>query len=157
MGRHNLGATLISIAYVSRARSTQGDEVSEILEQSRANNLRLGLTGALLHQPGKYVQILEGPETEVRAVFRKINFDPRHHSIHLVSSEPIEKRQFAEWSMGDRSLSGDAMKQLSGFERIFARNSQSSGRSTDPSTQLFLDWLCEYWFAPAVSSREVLR
>jgi hypothetical protein len=144
-----MGATLISIAYVSRARHIGEDDVSDILAQSRENNLRLGLTGALLHQPGKYIQILEGPEAEVRAVYRKISLDPRHRSIHLVSSEPIETRQFAEWSMGFRSLSSEAAKQLSGFGDFFARSSRSSGTNTDPSAQMFLDWLSEYWFTAA--------
>jgi len=51
-----------SIAYVSAAAAYMTDaDVAAILVQSRANNVRNDLTGALFYHRGRFIQILEGP------------------------------------------------------------------------------------------------
>jgi hypothetical protein len=141
---------MISIAYVSAASWPMSDEeVSAILVQARANNVRNGLTGALLFHNGRFIQILEGPEEQLDERIRVITKDPRHRNIHIVSREPIEKRQFAEWTMGFRTLSPDAAKQLDGFDDLFARYGKVAIKNADLSAQLFLEWLSEYWFTTA--------
>jgi len=141
---------VISIAYVSTASTPMSDEgIAAILVSSRANNVRLGLTGALLYHRGKFIQILEGPEEEVLARFRVIRADPRHGNLHEVSREAIERRQFGEWTMGFSALSEQAMKQLDGFDAYFGHTGKVALKSADASAQLFLEWLGEYWFAAA--------
>jgi hypothetical protein len=145
---------VLSIAYVSSAAEAMSDEeIAAILVVSRANNVRLGLTGALLYYRGRFVQILEGPEEQVGDRFRKIGLDPRHRNIHVVSREFIEERQFPEWTMGFRTLSEEAMKQLDGFNEIFGRAGQVRIEGADPAAQMFLEWLGEYWFVAPGSAR----
>ena len=139
---------MISLAYVSAARTTMSeDEIVEILVLSRANNARIGVTGALLHNKGRFVQILEGEEEQVLRLYRTISRDPRHQGIYELSRETITTRQFPEWTMGFRTLSEKAMKRLDGFDANFGRTGNVQIKHADASAQLFLEWLGEYWFS----------
>lgn len=138
---------MLSIAYVSVTTKPMIEaDVVEILVQSRTNNIRLGLTGAMLYHRGRFVQILEGPEDVVLTKYRTIGLDPRHRSIHELSREKIEARQFPEWTMGFRPLSQGAMKKLDGFDAIFGLTGTVQIKRADPAAQMFLAWLGEYWF-----------
>ena len=139
---------MFSIAYVSVAtKPLSEDDVVAILVQSRMNNVRLGLTGALLCHGQRFIQILEGEEQQVLTKYRTISVNPRHRNVHLLSQEPIEKRQFPQWTMGFRPLSEEATKELDGFDEFFARTGNVQIKHADASAQLFLEWLGEYWFS----------
>ncbi len=141
---------MISLAYVSTASTPMSDEdIAAILVQSRANNEQSGITGALLYHRGRFIQILEGPEEQVLSKYRQISVDPRHKSLHQVSREPIQVRQFPTWTMGFRTLSEKAMAQLDGFDSYFGRTGRVRIKNADPSAQLFLEWLGDYWFSSA--------
>jgi hypothetical protein len=141
---------MISIAYVSAAATPMSEQdILAILHQARANNSKTGLTGALLYFEGRFIQILEGPEDEVRARFAAISADPRHRSIHLVSEDPIVQRQFPDWTMGFRPTSPELVKEIPGWDDFFdGRKGDVRIRHADNSAQQFLEWLTEYWFAP---------
>lgn len=91
---------LHTIVYVSHA---VGDlsvaELERILEVSRRNNARDGITGALLHLDGDFMQCLEGEETMVREAYARIEHDPRHAGAIVLLDEPITGRAFPTWSM----------------------------------------------------------
>ena len=142
---------MLSIAYVSAATSAMtDDEIAGILTQSRANNSRDGLTGALLFHRGRYIQILEGPREQVLSRFAIIAADPRHRSVQKVSEKIIGQRQFPEWTMGFRPLSDGALKQLDGFDDFFdARTAGARLKHADNEAQQLLEWLGEYWFEAA--------
>ena len=140
-----------SIAYVSAAAEYMTDaDVAAILVQSRANNDRNDLTGALLYHRGRFIQVLEGPDDEVRARFAVISADPRHRGIHVVSDEPVDERQFSEWTMGFRPLTDDSITQLEGFDDFFD-GATGTVRLAHPNAaaQQLLEWLRDYWFARA--------
>jgi hypothetical protein len=139
---------VLSIAYVSVTTKPMAEaDIVDILVESRANNIRLGLTGALLYHRQRFVQILEGPEEVVLTKYRTIGLDPRHRNIHELSREKIEARQFPEWTMGFRPLSPKAMKKLDGFDRVFGQTGNVQIKRADASAQMFLAWLGEYWFS----------
>jgi hypothetical protein len=46
-------------------------ELTDLLAVSRANNLRLGVTGMLLYHDGSFLQALEGEETIVERLYAK--------------------------------------------------------------------------------------
>jgi hypothetical protein len=141
---------VISIAYVSAATSAMTDEdIAEILVTSRANNVRLELTGALLYRDGRFIQIIEGPDEAVLAQYALIEADRRHRSVHKVSEESIGARQFPDWTMGFRPLSDEAVKRLPGFDDYFdGRAGSAHHQHADEEAQHFLEWLREYWFSP---------
>lgn len=90
-------------------------ELRYLLLQSRANNLRLHLTGLLLFGSSSFLQVLEGEEETVREMYARIVADQRHTQVSALSDGPIETRVFADWSMGFQVLSGDDFARLTGY------------------------------------------
>ncbi len=94
---------LVRCLYASRA-ATQGPEVDSILEQSRRNNPKLGITGMLCVSDGVFIQVLEGGRDEVCDLFNTIVRDPRHSHVRILVFEEISERRFANWTMGQVNL-----------------------------------------------------
>lgn len=96
---------LFHTLYMSSAREPLGDaELNALLNTARHNNKEVGVTGMLLYSDGNFIQYLEGEEADVRTVYARIDRDPRHTGVMLVSNGPIEMRAFADWSMGLHSI-----------------------------------------------------
>ncbi|HSM42684.1 MAG TPA: BLUF domain-containing protein, partial [Afifellaceae bacterium] len=58
------------LVYVSAAHHLMGDdELTEILETSRARNAAAGITGMLLYKDGSFMQLLEGAKTNVLGTY----------------------------------------------------------------------------------------
>lgn len=92
---------IFEIIYFSSAiRVFEEKVLKELLEQSRRNNQRDGITGMLLYDSGTFIQYIEGPCEPLLACWERIKADPRHRGIIKVAEEPIEARLFADWSMG---------------------------------------------------------
>lgn len=91
---------LHTIVYVSHAEGKVSDaELERILDVSRRNNARDGISGALLHRDGSFMQCLEGDESLVRAAYERISRDKRHAGVMVLMDESIEERAFPSWSM----------------------------------------------------------
>ena len=104
------------LVYQSTATSVLEErELEHLLARSRAWNSAHGLTGVLLHSHGSITQVLEGPETEVRALFARISRDHRHAHLLKLADGPIAERQFAQWSMGFRAVAPADFDQLQGY------------------------------------------
>ncbi len=74
-------------------------ELNKILESSRRNNLRDGLTGALLYTAESFTQVIEGPGAELEATFERICCDLRHRRVQLLEITEVGERLFEGWSM----------------------------------------------------------
>ena len=74
-------------------------EFENILDQSRENNRKLHITGALCYAPGNFLQCLEGPRDAVNLLYNRIVGDTRHTDVTLLSYEDIEERLFKDWTM----------------------------------------------------------
>ncbi|KAB8143522.1 BLUF domain-containing protein [Chloroflexia bacterium SDU3-3] len=86
---------MIRIIYVSSAaRPFSQPELEALLDSSRRNNQARGITGLLLYRAGSFMQILEGEERTVRAVYATICRDPRHTHIVQLDDSPIDQRSF---------------------------------------------------------------
>ena len=81
-------------------------ELGELFSTARSNNKRARITGALLVSDDWFVQTLEGEETAVRALYSRIEADPRHDSISLLEARAVDRRVFARWAMAQVSESG---------------------------------------------------
>ena len=97
---------LIRIAYVSRSTfapmpAERGIEpnVARILSQSRLNNTRRGLVGALYFGDGCFFQCLEGRAQDVDRLYAALLRDPRHTDLKVLDRQPIERTSFAAWTM----------------------------------------------------------
>ena len=114
--------SLFTIVYVSAATGRPSEtQLKQILDTARHHNSSLGITGMLLYRDGGFMQALEGPAEAVRALYARIQRDPRHRSIITLVSEPQDRREFAGWSMGYENLDRAqlAAAEPSEAERVF--------------------------------------
>lgn len=106
---------MFHLIYLSQARfGLTKARLRVLLEQTRVKNLRLGITGLLLHHEGRLLQVLEGEEPAVRALYDIIRADPRHENCTTLLEEPILSRHYPQWPMAFRDLApvADGMGRL---------------------------------------------
>jgi len=97
---------LVQIIYISRSTFESADKVNKIepnvvriLAKSRINNRKNGLVGVMYFGDGAFFQCLEGDEDAINSLFAKIEKDPRHKDLKLISRKHIAKLSFPDWAM----------------------------------------------------------
>lgn len=91
---------LVRLTYASRSvRPVTNDELSSLVNVSKLNNFRLGITGILFYSGGVFLQQLEGERTQVNALYRRILADDMHREVSVVEMVDIPHRYFKNWSM----------------------------------------------------------
>jgi len=94
------------VVYISSSSGLLADDaLARLLTQSQQNNRAQDITGVLLYLNGCIIQVLEGPEARVKALYAVITRDPQHSQVTKLFSGPIAQRSFADWSMGYKTLS----------------------------------------------------
>ncbi len=112
--------TVRSVVYTSvAARPFTDDELDALLQQARARNAALGITGMLSYRDGSFVQFLEGPEPRLAELMADISADARHTDVRVLIDEPIAQRQFSSWTMGYRRMRPTAGPVPEGFRDTF--------------------------------------
>ena len=92
---------LVQCLYASRLAAAQAEsQIDSIMEQSRRNNPRLGVTGILCFTNDVFIQVLEGGRDEVCDLYNKIVGDARHRDVRLLVYGEISERRFSNWTMG---------------------------------------------------------
>jgi len=89
------------VLYRSQAAQPFTDgQLADLVEQSRAWNEQYDLTGLLCYgHHGHFVQLIEGDELAVHALFARILRDPRHRHVTALSDAAGEVRHFPDWRM----------------------------------------------------------
>jgi hypothetical protein len=111
---------LIRVIYASRASFATGTgqgiepEVARILAQSRRNNARNQVVGALHFADGCFLQCLEGPADAVRGVLRRVAGDSRHSDLKVLREQAIQVAGFRAWSMKFVPAAADVRDLLAG-------------------------------------------
>lgn len=101
---------LITLVYTSVAtRPMSEQDLLDILQVSRRNNVGDDITGLLLYHHGSFMQVLEGPRANVEHTYQRIARDKRHHYIATILKQPIQKRCFGAWKMSFVNLSNPAV------------------------------------------------
>jgi hypothetical protein len=77
--------------------STEFNDIGEVAER---NNAALGLTGFLICTRTWYAQILEGEEASIDELMAKIEKDPRHFNLNILSRETCSEQVFPQWGLG---------------------------------------------------------
>ncbi|VWX60862.1 Sensor of blue light, FAD-binding domain [Burkholderiales bacterium 8X] len=90
---------LARLVYKSRAHAKLSMDLRDILASSQKNNPALGLTGALCFLDGVYLQYLEGEESNLMGLYKRIKSDPRHKDSVVLERSHITERAFPTWSM----------------------------------------------------------
>ena len=88
---------LHQLLYVSVEKHTHTKEgLAVLLNKSRENNAKLGITGILIYYKKHFFQVLEGEKGAIFGLFQTIRKDERHSSVILVFDQPIEERSFKD-------------------------------------------------------------
>lgn len=107
---------ILQITYASTCRNLFAEkELNNLLEKSRAANLKNGITGLLAYKDGNFMQSFEGPEQKITELMLKISQDTRHFGIIILLKGFGERREFSNWSMAYLNLSGDPSEGFSDF------------------------------------------
>jgi hypothetical protein len=110
---------VIQTSYLSEASGPMSaEQLLALLHQCRGNNVSSGVTGMLLYGNGTFLQTLEGDEAVVDALIEKISKDPRHRRIHVLSRRTIERRRYAEWTMGFQRVSAADFANVANVEGL---------------------------------------
>ncbi len=114
---------LIHIIYcsVSAEHEFSAAELEQLLQVCRRDNSKAGVTGMLLYQEPWFFQILEGEPGTVEKLYQKIALDRRHTRLMKIVQEPIDARDFGEWSMGRADVSLSDLKRIPGLNDFFSR------------------------------------
>jgi hypothetical protein len=90
---------LARLIYASKAIGLRAADLADILEVSRVDNPKAGITGALGLLDGVYLQYLEGDDAALEALYARIQIDLRHRDPVVLDRTFIAVRAFPEWSM----------------------------------------------------------
>ena len=107
---------LTRLIYASNHDGITPEMLDRILQASRANNVRDGITGALVIGERHFLQLLEGDRSAIGRCMMRVMQDNRHHGIQVISTGEVGHRLFYEWSM--HSIETSRMKKaiLSNYE-----------------------------------------
>jgi len=97
----SVASGLFCLLYVSEMSRPDAQEVCRIREQSRANNLRDGITGLLVFDGQAFCQFVEGGEPLMAALLTRLERDPRHRNMRVLRfGRMAGARRFPAWRLG---------------------------------------------------------
>lgn len=92
--------TMVRLVYASRmASGVMHDDLNDILQTSRRNNEKQGITGVLCYSSLGFLQCIEGPSDAINKLYGNIIRDDRHVDVMLLAYSDIHQRSFAKWAM----------------------------------------------------------
>ncbi|MGJ0484820.1 MAG: phosphate-starvation-inducible PsiE family protein [Methylomicrobium sp.] len=111
---------MIQLTYISSpTRPMSVDDLVDILNKSRENNARLGISGMLLYTGAWFIQVLEGEEKIIDDKIIEIKNDPRHKDFRVLEKKKISVREYAEWTMGFKRVDKNDVRDLPGLNKFF--------------------------------------
>lgn len=126
--------SIVYMSYANREFSTQ--ELKELLKVARERNMGLDVSGLLLYHEGRFLQVIEGEQEVLENLMARIEADPRHRRLTRLVDRAVDRRLFAEWSMGFLDISPDEAKELEGYSQ-FLEWEDPEDLPDDPLTWLF--------------------
>lgn len=120
--------------YLSRFSGTIGDTgLRDLLTQARENNRARAITGALLFDGERFIQLVEGATGVIHELAQRLREDPRHHDFTVLGEGPVVARRHRRWTAGyveidrvdefERAVAegeGDTEATLAAFDRLLA-------------------------------------
>lgn len=112
---------LVHVVYSNEAaHGLTEDAVRQMLDRARAHNAEVRITGMLLLVDRSFFQVIEGAPATVARLYDRIALDPRHSRMVKLLHEPIERREFRDWSMGLASATAAELASLPGLNDFFS-------------------------------------
>jgi hypothetical protein len=79
-------------------------DAEDIAIRARDKNRISGVTGVLLISSSAILQVLEGEENTVRAIYQLITRSRRHRDCDLLLTRHCDARSFPKWTMAYRTV-----------------------------------------------------
>jgi hypothetical protein len=96
------------VTYISTAKTPVSPRLlSEIEAIAQRKNTANGLSGLLLFDGVRFLQVLEGPSALVDVTLTAIRADDRHFGFVMLRDQMVEIPSFPIWSMLCRRLNSD--------------------------------------------------
>jgi hypothetical protein len=108
------------LVYASKRRCDDPAEIERMLATSRANNRADGLTGLLLYDDKRFLQLIEGDHDPIARCFLRIARSRLHAEIEIAVFEDSPVHLFANWDMRSIDLGGAAPSLASFWRRAQA-------------------------------------
>jgi hypothetical protein len=86
-----------------------------ILKTAWRHNGEMGVTGYLLRTQTQYFQVLEAGDDVLDDLVGMIRKDPRHADMEILCDNTINKRRFANWTMGYHLLTESERDDFDGW------------------------------------------
>jgi len=98
---HYRSDVIKQVIYRSQPFGFDSSTLAGILMAARRNNRMNDVTGALICRQDMYIQLDEGPDAAIDALYDRISVDDRHTEVQLQLSRQVEERMFPNWAMLD--------------------------------------------------------
>ena len=94
------GNALIEFSYISKAKHPFTHlELVHLFDNSFKFNEAHKITGVLFYENQYFVQILEGSQSNISFLWKKIRNDARHEIVRELDFQEIVERNFPKWGM----------------------------------------------------------
>lgn len=121
---------LTQLIYVSSAVQPFTDQqLKDLLILARDANRKNEVTGLLLYKSGNFMQVIEGSEDKLDQLYSNILVDPTHSGVIPLMKEPIEHREFSDWSMDFKKLAPEEGEGFSEFLSAGSGNERELGNA----------------------------
>ena len=91
---------LKSLTYTSVARpDLQPADIAAIHHVSLDLNALEGITGILIYNGERFLQVIEGARNAIDDLLRRLLADDRHSQVKVEDERHIAEREFADWTM----------------------------------------------------------
>ena len=91
---------LKSLTYTSLANlDLTADDLHDIHRTAREHNAIDGITGLLVFNGNRFLQIVEGVPAAIDELVERLRRDARHSGLEIRDERKIEARSFPDWSM----------------------------------------------------------
>ena len=124
---------LLELIYTSLSTAAPGvSHVQEILESAERNNAASSITGLLLFDGERYIQVLEGISEDVEKIYDVICADERHQLVELLHKDSIAGRSFETWRMAYEAIPKGLLSNLA--ENMGVVSLESEGEAAVPES-----------------------
>lgn len=111
--------TLKTLTYTSRARlDLSSGDLADIHETARHLNALDGITGLLVFDGTRFLQIIEGSQDAIDNLVGRLRADPRHSAFEIRDERTVGERSFPDWSMELVSVSAGYLQARPKLETI---------------------------------------
>ena len=121
---------LKSLTYTSYAAlDFDAGQLEDIHRVARDLNALDGISGLLVFNGTRFLQVIEGSEAAVNDLVERLRRDPRHTGFEVRDERSIERRSFPDWSMELVQVEGTYLNARATIEQMIPEGMEDSVRA----------------------------